>query len=122
MRHILFFHLPVSLRQDGPLQRRVYRGFALNPPPHPLRQNYLISIRIFIKVRKIDKQTCNKSNPFVNLNPLSRNPGSAPALIYIFFLGGGGGWGGPRYDNFPNYCISFQDKQSDHRGLPISYF
>ena len=31
MRHILFFHLPVSLRQDGPFQWRIYRGFALTP-------------------------------------------------------------------------------------------
>ena len=87
-------------------------GVRSNPP---LRQNYLTFIENFEKSQEIDKQTCkiNKSNPIVNLNPLSRNPGSAPALIYF---------GGHRYDNSPNYCISFQYKQSDHRGLPISYF
>ena len=112
MRHILFFSPPRFPKTGWSITVKDLEGVRSNPP---LRQNYLTFIENFEKSQEIDKQACkiNKSNPFVNLNPLSRNPGSAPALIYF---------GGHRYDNSPNYCISFQYKQSDHRGLPISYF
>ena len=40
------FHLPVSLRQDGPLQWRILEGVRSNPS---LRQNYLIFIENFQK-------------------------------------------------------------------------
>ena len=105
MRHILFVHLTWSITVKD------LEGVRSNPP---------FETKLFNFHRKFSETSeklinnhvkLTKSNPFVNLNPLSRNPGSA--LIYF---------GGHRYDNFPNYCISFQDKQSDHRACLYRIF
>ena len=122
------FHLPVYLRQDGPLQWQIERRFwwgggggggSLLPP---LRQNHLIFIENFLKKQEnwlINNHVIlTNRTAFVNLNPLSRNPGSAPALIYF---------GHHRYDNSPKLMYFFSRrfillKQSDHRGLPLTYF
>ena len=66
-----------------------HRGDTRDLLEPPLRQNYSIFMGNFQKnPDKISNNQVQLPNrtPFVNLNPLSRNPGSAPTTTICFIL------------------------------------